>query len=1080
MRSIEPRPISKVWQMLDWRCRLGVRLQVFTAFLDMDSCGRKKKFPGSPPIPPHTLQRILLSLTHEPDCPPENLGYKMPGRQSHGRSVTAGRPSRKGGKTKPKGRVSALDAFAVAEAETPANRKGARTRDLDPEPEQKRRRPHDANEEEDADGAIAPDTSRLKRRKTDPDDEDSLDGGSDSEGNEWHVGLGDDDDDSEIDSDDAFGDSDEERFEGFALRGSSSAKNAGDANDDDSEGDDSESLGEDAIDLAQALDDISEGEDEQPGRSGSESEDDKSAPDMPETDDDDDDDEGDDDQNSAKYDALRDLVNGLDNGGTQAEAIPKANAKIQLEDLGLFGVKDANIQKSLKLFQKEEKATKPGSAKKLDVPLARRQQDRLHRIAAAEQANKTLDRWTDTVKQNRRAEHLVFPLPDLLPGAGLDTNDLRPLNRKNAETELESTILSIMEESGLGPSTKPATEEQQGKHGGQTVLSKSELQSLWTERRRARDLESREQARAKRIKKIKSKSFRRVQRRKAMKELAAMEGEEMDAEEGGHVESEDEREAQHVRRATERMGSRHRDSKWAKLAKNTGRAAWDDDFRAGLNEMARRDEELRRRVEGRGDGLDEDGDASDESGADDGDTRERLLRDLREAETLVPNEPTSNILKMPFMRKAEAERKKMNDETIAQIRRELTREEGESDEEEEDAEIGRRTYGMAGANELAEKAQSASSTLNGLSRGREFGDELTADKGAEAIAPGGLAWGSQSNGKGEDGWTEPKNRKERRRARRARETESLPATASDLLAPPPQKPGVAVAVTDDAASDDTPSPDMAVEGNLVVKSRSVSQLARHFAADDQVEADFAAEKAQVAEDEGDKVIDNTLPGWGSWVGEGVSKRAVKRDQKKFQTVVKGVKQADRKDARLERVIINERRVKKVRLPGSSRRTVVARLRCVLLTTAVCRTTGTWPRSCLTSSKTCTNINARSDCPWAPSGRPRSRSRTRPNHASYSNKGLLHPWLGPYHGSHEFVSCCLPGLSTYIHVDGCCLGWSRELLAGLAPHPGVESSSSHAVPSEPKHATPRVTGSAETLVVYQGSVLGLAFQYFHVA
>ncbi len=97
-----------------------------------------------------------------------------------------------------------------------------------------------------------------------------------------------------------------------------------------------------------------------------------------------------------------------------------------------------------------------------------------------------------------------------------------------------------------------------------------------------------------------------------------------------------------------------------------------------------------------------------------------------------------------------------------------------------------------------------------------------------------------------------------------------------------------------------------------LKLSDAELVARAFAGDD-VEAQFAHEKAQVAEADDDKVVDNTLPGWGSWVGEGISRRSVRKDQKRFQTVVKGVKQNERKDAKLERVIISERRVKKVRL-----------------------------------------------------------------------------------------------------------------------------------------------------------------------
>ena len=48
-----------------------------------------------------------------------------------------------------------------------------------------------------------------------------IDVGSDSEGNEWRIGHVDSEDDSDLDSDEAFGESDEERFDGFAFSGSS-------------------------------------------------------------------------------------------------------------------------------------------------------------------------------------------------------------------------------------------------------------------------------------------------------------------------------------------------------------------------------------------------------------------------------------------------------------------------------------------------------------------------------------------------------------------------------------------------------------------------------------------------------------------------------------------------------------------------------------------------------------------------------------------------------------------------------------------------------------------------------------------
>ena len=83
-----------------------------------------------------------------------------------------------------------------------------------------------------------------------------------------------------------------------------------------------------------------------------------------------------------------------------------------------------------------------------------------------------------------------------------------------------------------------------------------------------------------------------------------------------------------------------------------------------------------------------------------------------------------------------------------------------------------------------------------------------------------------------------------------------------------------------------------------------------FAGDETVERNFDKEKRKTIEDEGDRFIDNTLPGWGSWTGYGISKKEQRRKKGRLLTVVKGVPEEKRKDAKLERVIINEKTIKK--------------------------------------------------------------------------------------------------------------------------------------------------------------------------
>jgi U3 small nucleolar RNA-associated protein 14 len=101
--------------------------------------------------------------------------------------------------------------------------------------------------------------------------------------------------------------------------------------------------------------------------------------------------------------------------------------------------------------------------------------------------------------------------------------------------------------------------------------------------------------------------------------------------------------------------------------------------------------------------------------------------------------------------------------------------------------------------------------------------------------------------------------------------------------------------------DDYTSPSESEDGE-----DSRAALARSiFAGPDEVIQDFAKEKKKTVEDEEDKVIDNSLPGWGSWTGNGISKKAQKRAKGKFLTTIKGVSEDKRKDAKLDRVIINE-------------------------------------------------------------------------------------------------------------------------------------------------------------------------------
>ncbi|KAG6184528.1 hypothetical protein E4U27_000887 [Claviceps purpurea] len=866
----------------------------------------------------------------------------MPGRQAHGRSLTAAPKGKPAGKKNSKARSqkNALNAFGIAQDIYPTKvKKTPRVRELDAELEKKHGR-DDEDEDNDEDDEEQP---RKKKARGPPRDADGAEDGSDSEGNEWRLGgLREDDEDSEIDSDVAFGDSDNEKFDEYSFRGSKS-KPKDDDSEDDSDDEEGETLGAEAIDLATALDQWEEESEEEP-EAGEESEsensededededdddeDDGSEDDYSEDDDDDDEDEEDGGVDAKKLSALQGLIS--EYGGQPTEkntAASSAGQKLSLSDLGLTGLSDPLLKKSVKLMNKEAKEKRPGVAQKLAVPLSRREQGRVDRSVAFEKTNETLERWTETVKQNRRAEHLVFPLPQNSDRAGINTDEMQPLTSTTGPSnELESTIMSIMEQSGLSLDKEAKPKPKEYDEEGNELSRKEAL----AKKRMERELSSREAKRAKRIKKIKSKAYHRVHRKQRERDdMATKEA----MEEAGEIDSEEEREAQDRRRALERVGQRHKESKWAKIGSKNKRAVWDDEFRAGLTEMARKDEELRRRKEGKTGavaGADSDSDATSSSGSDSDDDAADIRRQLRQLEN-EEAEPQKGLMGMKFMLKAEAAKKQANDEMIRQIRRDLDGEDGGDDDDEQsqdhDGEVGRQSYGATDS-----KAKTALDTSKRSAPRRQDSPDhdvnIILNKNNSSNLTSSAAAAASSEPPSTAGaWSSGQTR--RKKAPAASSQQDLDLNANILIAAPPAKPSKPSKSTnsssaipqptttsssksshrDNHAGADSDSDSDPEEQHLPLAIRDQALIARAFAGDDVV-AEFEREKDAVAEAEDDKVIDNTLPGWGSWVGDGVSSREKKRHQGRFLTKVEGVKRRDRKDAKLERVLINEKRVKK--------------------------------------------------------------------------------------------------------------------------------------------------------------------------
>jgi U3 small nucleolar RNA-associated protein 14 len=1005
-----------------------------------------------------------------------------------GRQSTGPLPQKKA-KKKTKAKQRGLNAFAIAQKQHPDQVKIRKHRLGEQEPGSSKRK-RDGSE----DGSEEDREENKKPRRFKIGDRDHLgneiEGGSDSEGNNWITGAVNSDDDSDLDSNIAMAESDDEKFAGFQFRGSSSTKPRKrrtvtpkalgadedqsaaidlkeDSDDKDNLADESDEYEEQAVDMFDALgselaseaSDSESAEDEDSVLSVSDIEDD---PDL-----------------AVKLSALK-TFGPSTSDSTKSKTTDEFNAaqeaiapsdfglnprrKITIEDL-LPTITDPRLRKSLKMMVADGKTPKKGSGipSKLNVPLAKRQQDRLDRAVAYDKTKETLNKWTDTIKHNRRAEHISFPLPNPDAESARNNATLYPTTESKPLTSLESTIQGILIESGLAPANGRSQEAQiqAFEELATNKMPIEEVQARRAELRKARELLFREEIRAKRIKKIKSKSYRRVHRRERERNLAqnnealTLAGAELD---------EDEAELNDRRRAEERMGARHRDSKWARGIKETKRAAWDEDARNGVTEMARREEELRRRMAGKDIqdnsslGSDSESSEAEDLSGDEGD-REVTNRLFQKLESLRSNRDGNGsgggLANMKFMRKAEEARKEQNEADIARLRRELAGE--DSPEESDFAEApGRRTYGP-------EKDKLSSLPNKQFQERSEFEEDLGSDtenaekiiqngdddveiildtqrysKPVKALLPksglekrkfGKKALSSQQpidTAPVENPWLTIPNKK---KYHQSTETDSVLISAN-LDLPPAPIPALIAQLSTSAAGKSNPKPKPRIVQNPTVAvaaasaasriatsrspspaspasrtpSRSPSpppilsnrELIHQAFAGDNVLAAFNADKAATAADEDVPTTDNSLPGWGSWVGTGLSTRERKRGaDARAKAVTRsaeggGVAPERRRDARLERVVVNERRIKKVRFsqslllpfigvggprttgfqPGSRTGTET------LTRSPPTRMPSTCPRRSRTLSRRAPSTSGRCACPLGRSGRPRRRSRLR--------------------------------------------------------------------------------------------------------
>ncbi|PWN34096.1 Utp14-domain-containing protein [Meira miltonrushii] len=540
----------------------------------------------------------------------------------------------------------------------------------------------------------------------------------DDDENEYHVTEIASEDDEEIDSDEAFGESDDERYADWKFasdknkkQGMKGKRSRGPANDEEDEeassGSDEEEDEDDAdmMDLSKMLDGGSE---------------DDSADD---DEDDDDDDDDDDDETLQKHieafgkgTSKRDSEAAALGSGPSAnkrrvlqdrtEAVPEGewNAPIRREGAGLTiddllkpiadhnGTSLTALRGTAKALRpptsandKQPVASKKGGGK-LHAPLPTIVQDRLDRSAAYNETKAEVDGWQPTIKRLREAEHLSFPLqpdPVVRPSTAALAGNFK------ASNDFEQDIAAMLEREGATEKQMTKAEELEMNNRG---MSADEIRRRTGELRRMRELLFREEQKAKRVSKIKSKTYRRIARKQKQRDEEKARQAGLLNGEGDEEDDEESRMKAERARAKERATLKHKNAgKWAKDAIGMKGIHDMPETRKAVEDQLLRGEQLRRRIQGDGSDDDEDDSDADTMQSDDNrdNDRERgfdematLKKNLAEEDANVANEgEKKGVWNMKFMREARERQAKDSLDQMDAFEKEMQENEGSDDDE---------------------------------------------------------------------------------------------------------------------------------------------------------------------------------------------------------------------------------------------------------------------------------------------------------------------------------------------------------------------------------------------------------------
>ncbi|XP_006995039.1 U3 small nucleolar RNA-associated protein 14 homolog A [Peromyscus maniculatus bairdii] len=578
------------------------------------------------------------------------------------------------------------------------------------------------------------------------------------------------------------------------------------------------------------------------------------------------------------------------------------------------------VKPSSSLATVKKQLSRVKSKKTLELPLNKGELEQINREVAFSKTSQTLSKWDSVVQKNREAEQLVFPLQKE-PSSFVPIEHV--FNDWKARTPLEQEVFNLLHKNKQ-PVTDPLLTPVE--KASLRAMSLEEAKIRRAELQRARALQSYYEARARRMKKIKSKKYHKIVKKgkakKAIKDFEQLRKVDPNA-------ALEELEKIEKARMMERMSLKHQNSgKWAKS--KAIMAKYDLEARQAMQEQLAKNKELTQKLQAVSESEEEGGAEEEEARVPDVANEVQMNahgsnpwmlrgcnRDAKEEEVQADSEELPEPVAHEFSENERNEKPVAEEDVLLkefEERRALRKraklnqdaepvggqETKDSTSKEVLSELRALSQKLSKENHLPKKQKESSAKTVPLVQEEEPAPEeeeplllqrperLQTLEELEELGKEDCLPNKELPRAAVEGEQMRRNTQTQLKGKKKKK-EQMISLQNILTTRTPSVTSVAVPTTVEELEDEV--------------ERDQKQMIKEAFAGDDVIKEFLKEKREAIQANKPKDLDLTLPGWGEWGGMDLKPSAKKR----HRFLIKAPEGPPRKDKNLPNVIINEKR-----------------------------------------------------------------------------------------------------------------------------------------------------------------------------